>query len=181
MLKQYNETLSVEASEVAMTANGISPQGTKNEAHDHQRCIDDALTAAERVCKERGARLTPLRRRVLELVWESHRPAAAYALLDALKPDHSAAAPPTIYRALDFLLENGLVHRVQTLNAFVGCDAPEHAHRGFFVICEDCGDAAELEDPALDSAVTETAAKQGFTVHARTLEATGLCHHCQSA
>lgn len=164
-----------------MPTNKQPPPTAWNDAHDHQRCIDDALTAAERVCQDHNTRLTPLRRRVLELIWESHRPAGAYALLDQLKPDHPSAAPPTIYRALEFLLENGLVHRVQSLNAFVGCDDPEHAHRGFFMICEDCGDAVELADPGLDKAMNSSAARLGFALKTRTIEATGLCQQCQPA
>lgn len=158
--------------------NGIA-RGAWKGPHDHQRCIDDALTVAERICRDRKVRLTPLRRRVLELIWESHRPVGAYALLDALKPDHPAAAPPTIYRALEFLQENGLVHRVQSLNAFIGCDDPEHVHREYFMICENCGDAVELNDPVVDDAMSSFATRLGFTLKSRTIEATGLCRQCQ--
>src|SRR5262249_40395465 len=89
--------------------------------HDHRHCIDDALSRAETVCAERGARMTPLRRRVLELVWDSHAPIGAYAIMDLLRAaDDRAAAPPTVYRALEFLLDQGLVHKIESLNAFVG-------------------------------------------------------------
>ena len=152
-----------------------------HQLHDHQQCIRDAITRAEKICAERSLRLTDLRKRVLELIWNSHRPVGAYALLDELKPDHPAAAPPTIYRALDFLQEHGLVHRIQSLNAFVGCDDPEHNHRGFFLICNDCGNAVEIEDRIIDKTVDETAANYGFEVQSRTLEATGLCQQCRAA
>lgn len=161
-----------------MTSPALPPEGAWNNAHDHQRCIDDALATAERVCRERGARLTEIRRRVLELVWENHRPAGAYALLDGLKPEHPNAAPPTVYRALEFLLEHGFVHRIQSLNAFVGCADPEHIHRGLFLICDDCGDAVEIEDSGIDRAVDRSATRLGFNLKARTIEATGTCRQC---
>ena len=87
--------------------------------HDHSACVEHAVARAKQVCEEKGVRLTPMRLRVLELVWRSHKPIGAYALLDEIKLEHKSAAPPTVYRALDFLMEQGLVHRIQSLNAFV--------------------------------------------------------------
>ncbi len=136
---------------------------------------------ADRVCEERGVRLTDLRRRVLELVWGSHRPVGAYTLLDVLRNERSGAAPPTVYRALDFLTEQGLVHRIQSLNAYVGCNDPEHPHLGIFLICSDCGDALEVEDTEIDQAIDRSASKVGFTVQGRTVEAVGLCPQCKAA
>ena len=149
-----------------------------NSVHDHDTCVEDALSAAEAVCLPQGARLTSLRRRVLELVWQSHRPVGAYAVLDQLKREHRSAAPPTVYRALDFLLEQGLVHRIQSLNAFVGCAHPDAVHRGFFLICTDCGDAIEVEDKGVDGAIIRSAKRFGFDVQSRTIEAAGLCPGC---
>ena len=80
--------------------------------HNHDHCIVDALQRAEALCEQRNVRLTPIRRRVLELVWHSHAPIGAYAILDQLKTTDRSAAPPTVHRALDFLLEHGLVHRL---------------------------------------------------------------------
>ena len=96
--------------------------------------------------RQKGVRFTPLRRRVLELVWSSHKPVGAYALLDQLRNEDLGSAPPTVYRALDFLIENGLIHRIERMNAFVGCSHPGEAHRGFFLICGDCGNAEELRE-----------------------------------
>ena len=93
--------------------------------HEHQSCIEDALARADDVCRERGVRLTPLRRRVLELVWSSHRAVKAYDLLAALGDAVGAAKPPTVCRALEFLMAQGLVHRIDSLNAFVGCPQPD--------------------------------------------------------
>src|SRR5262245_38713286 len=125
--------------------------------HDHGRCVDDAIAAAAELCARSGDRLTPLRRRVLELVWTGHRPVGAYALLDQLKQDGRSAAPPTVYRALDFLLERGLVHRLASLNAYCGCVHPGEAHLVQFLICRDCGTAAELADRRVGEAISRSA------------------------
>jgi Fur family zinc uptake transcriptional regulator len=148
-------------------------------AHDHRHCIDDALTRADSVCAERGAKMTPLRRRVLELVWDSHAPIGAYAIMDLLRAaDDRAAAPPTVYRALDFLLGQGLVHKIESLNAFVGCDRPEERHVSQFLICTGCKTAIELNDPAILKAVEASAQESGFSFNRLTVEAQGLCPAC---
>lgn len=146
--------------------------------HDHTSCVADAIKTAENLCLSRGARLTPLRRKVLELIWTSHRPIGAYAVLGQLRDERDNAAPPTVYRALDFLMEEGLVHRIQSLNAFVGCSDPDHAHSGMFLICGKCGDALEIEDEALDQSIRNAASAHGFAVQRRMVEATGTCPSC---
>jgi Fur family transcriptional regulator, zinc uptake regulator len=143
--------------------------------HDHGPCIAHALEAAEAECKRRGARLTDIRRRVLELVWQSHAPVGAYALLESLGREGFCAAPPTVYRALDFLLAHGLIHRIEWLNAFMGCSRPGIPHAGQFLLCTGCGAAAELDDPAIDSAMAAAASRLGFTLTGQTVEADGLC------
>lgn len=148
--------------------------------HDHSHCVHDALATAERLCAGSGARLTPLRRRVLELVWNSHRPLGAYELLDRLTGEGHKPAPPTVYRALEFLLEQKLVHRIASRNAFIGCTHPGAAHAGYFLLCESCGNAEEIADvSALAKAVEKAAAVADFAVHSQTLELTGLCRHCR--
>lgn len=147
--------------------------------HDHRRCIADALDAAERVCAGRGAQLTDLRRRVLELVWQSHQPVGAYQLLAALGRDGHRPAPPTIYRALDFLQAQGLVHRIESRNAFVGCPHPETDHAaGQLMICQACGTVTELLDPAIGEAVRRGARAAGFRPERVTLEVEGTCGRC---
>ncbi len=147
--------------------------------HNHRSCQDHALTAAERLCAERGLRLTPLRRRVLELIWASHAPVGAYDLLDRLRGGQGRTAPPTVYRALDFLRAQGLIHRIESLNAYVGCVHPAGEHGGQFLICSDCGAAAEVHDPRLDAAIARRAAELGFAVRQQTVEVRGLCAPCQ--
>lgn len=147
--------------------------------HDHRVCIGDALVKAASLCGQRGARLTQIRRRVLELIWSSHRPIGAYSLLKVLKKERENAAPPTVYRALDFLLEQGLIHRIQSQNAFIGCADPNHQHYGMFLICTDCGNAVELEESKIDCLLNSSALSQGFVIESRTVEAAGLCPQCQ--
>jgi Fur family zinc uptake transcriptional regulator len=149
--------------------------------HDHGLCMVAALETAERLCSGRGARLTKLRRRVLELVWASHVPVGAYDLLRRLGREHDGAAPPTVYRALEFLLEQGLIHRIESLNGYVGCVGPGRAHAGQFLICRDCGSALELSDPRIDRAITKGAAEQGFAVERKTVEVAGVCPDCRPA
>jgi Fur family transcriptional regulator, zinc uptake regulator len=147
-------------------------------SHDHTACIADALHAAEVECARRGARLTAVRRRVLELVWTSHQPVGAYALLQQLTREGFSAAPPTVYRALEFLLAHGLVHRIERLDAFIGCSRPGKPHAGQFLLCTTCGAASELDDPAIDRAIADSAARSGFSVHRQTIEVEGLCPSC---
>lgn len=147
--------------------------------HDHQSCRVDATARASALCKERGARLTPLRRSVLEFVWDGHKPIGAYEILERLRGERGAVAPPTVYRALEFLLAHGLVHRIESLNAYVGCPHPDGDHGGQFLICSGCGAAAELNDAAIDGAIQTSAEDLGFTVGRRTIEVEGLCADCQ--
>lgn len=150
--------------------------------HDHSRCVHSALTEADTLCQQKGLRLTALRRRVLELVWQSHKPLGAYDILAVLsEQDGRRAAPPTVYRALDFLLDNGLVHRIASLNAFMGCVHPEHAHQGQFLICRACHIAVELEQPSITQAINEGASTVGFSVETQTVEVVGLCSNCKAA
>jgi Fur family zinc uptake transcriptional regulator len=146
--------------------------------HDHGLCIDEALNRATDLCARRGARLTALRRRVLELVWQKHAAVKAYDVLHQLGAAPGAAKPPTVYRALDFLMAHGLVHRLESLNAYVGCPQPEAAHSGCFLICDLCGEVAEFESTAIEAAVGQRAAGLGFAVRDATVEVRGRCQQC---
>jgi Fur family zinc uptake transcriptional regulator len=148
--------------------------------HDHQICISKALKQAEALCSKRKARLTPLRRRVLELLWQSHRPMGAYELLGELQAEGSAA-PPTIYRALEFLQQLGLVHRIASLNAYLGCNRPEQPHTGQFLICRSCQASSELNAHQVAASIVSASTEIGFVAEAQTVEIFGLCQHCQGA
>jgi len=149
--------------------------------HDHATCVRAALARAEAVCAERGLRLTRIRRRVLELVWANHRPSKAYDLLDAIRGEPFSTAPPTVYRALDFLLEAGLIHRIESLNAYVGCEARHAAGEPIFLICRACQRVAELPGRGVREAIAHAAGRVGFAVDRETIEVSGLCRACAEA
>jgi Fur family zinc uptake transcriptional regulator len=148
--------------------------------HNHRECVKQALSAAEEVCREKGLRLTHIRRRVLELVWESHKPVGAYDILECLAADGKKAAPPTVYRALDFLIDAHLVHRLDSLNAYIGCQDPSRSHDGQFLICRQCRSVAELEDAEIGELISRKATRMGFAAVRQMLEIQGLCPSCQS-
>ncbi|MBY0333813.1 MAG: transcriptional repressor [Acetobacteraceae bacterium] len=154
--------------------------------------VENLLDHAAAACLRRGAQLTELRRQVLRLVLEAEQPVGAYALLDRLKGLRAGAAPPTVYRALDFLREQGLIHRVERLNAYVGCIeaaahpvdchcAAEHDHPHQFLICTRCGATEEISDPPVSRALEAAAKRQGFALHRATVEAEGICARCGAA
>jgi Fur family zinc uptake transcriptional regulator len=150
--------------------------------HDHSHCVHTALSEADTLCANKGQRLTALRRRVLELVWQSHKPLGAYDILAVLsEQDGRRAAPPTVYRALDFLQDNGLVHRIASLNAFMGCNHPAHAHQGQFLICRECHIAIELEQESISEAIMVGARNVGFRAEGQTVEVVGVCSACTGA
>ncbi|MFM1817009.1 MAG: transcriptional repressor [Pseudomonadota bacterium] len=147
--------------------------------HDHGRCVTRALAAAEKICGERKLRLTPLRRRVLELVWARHAPVGAYDILGSLKKGEGALEPPTVYRALKFLQEAGLVHRIDSLNAFIGCESPQEGHAAQFLVCRKCQRVTELDDPSISEMLVEKARMLGFATDAQDIEIKGLCATCR--
>lgn len=151
--------------------------------HDHRGCIESALRDADHLCKERGVRLTALRQRVLAIIWREHKPIGAYKILEVLRRERededNRAEPPTVYRALEFLLTNGLVHRIESLNAYVGCCYPDRQHDGLFLICTTCGTAGEIPSPVINDAVADVASNTGFSVASVNLEAVGECPDCR--
>lgn len=147
----------------------------------HVHGADDFVAAVEVACRERGLRLTPIRARVLGLIADAGQPVKAYDLLDKVREGEGpgAAAPPTVYRALDFLLANGFIHKLQSVNAFVACHHPSSAqHSVPFLICDRCHAAVELEDEAVVAALDARARALGFEPQAQTLEVHGLCADC---
>lgn len=161
-----------------MVFKSTAAEAVSWEEHDHAGCVDEALRVAEEVCLARGVRLTELRRRVLALVWNGHKAVGAYALLEQLQQG-GRAAPPTVYRALDFLLEQGLIHRLASLNAYVGCIRPGAPHSGQFLICEACQNLVELDDVAIGRMIANRSRSGGFEPSRQTVEVLGLCPRCQ--
>lgn len=146
--------------------------------HDHQKCVNEALGTAEHLCVVRGVQLTPIRHQVLELIWESHKAVKAYELLDRIKPLQAAAKPATIYRALDFLIEQGLIHRVESLNAFVGCSSSGHQHEQLLLICKRCHEVEERPATSVMQALSQEFDQAGFIVHSKAIEVHGICVKC---
>ena len=139
------------------------------------------MREVEEECVARGLRLTPLRREVLDLVAEARKPVKAYDLLESLRGGHASAAPPTVYRALDFLLENGFIHKLESINSFVFCQHPTEAHQVPFLICDVCEGATELcDEGAIANTIAREASAMGFRARAQTLEVHGVCKACAS-
>ncbi|MBB6085991.1 Fur family transcriptional regulator [Wenzhouxiangella marina] len=139
------------------------------------------IREVESHCRAQGLRLTPTRRRVLEMVLAADGPVKAYDLLDQLRSEQPRAAPPTVYRALEFLLENHFIHRLETLNAFVSCFHPDDEHQGQFLICEECESVTEVHDHAIEDRLRQAAIERGFKPRRQVLEIYGVCRDCQRA
>lgn len=136
------------------------------------------LERAELLCKERGVRLTEQRKKVLQLLCASDKPLSAYELLDDMRDFIKNPAPPTIYRALDFLLEQGLAHKLESLHAYVGCAHPDHPHVSQFLICDSCGEVAEVEDPNIAESLEAAGNAIGFQTKRPVVELLGTCAQC---
>ncbi len=148
--------------------------------HDHGRCTADALAHAEALCAGSGQRLTPMRRRVLEVLLEKHKPLGAYEIIEHAVTEGPRPAPITIYRALDFLREQGLVHRIESRNAFVACVRPhDHGDMVVFLICERCGTVGEASSSAMADQLRKAAGAAGFTPKTPVIEIGGICAHCR--
>lgn len=147
--------------------------------HDHAHCAHEALTRAEAITQTAGVRLTPVRRRALEILLEEHKALGAYDVLARLAAEGFGNQPPVAYRALEFLVEHGLAHRIQRLNAFTACSHMGEAHAPAFLICRACATVAEAEAGPARAALDEAASTLGFVVERTTIEALGLCPACR--
>lgn len=149
--------------------------------HDHTHCAGDVMARAEGIASKKGLRLTPVRRRVLEILLEEHRALGAYDVLERLAAEGFGNQPPVAYRALEFLVEQGLAHRIQRLNAFTACMHPGEAHAPAFLICRTCNTVAEADAAPVRAALDTAAAALEFTVERSNIEALGLCPACREA
>jgi Fur family zinc uptake transcriptional regulator len=149
--------------------------------HDHGHCSAQAIARAEALCAARDARLTPIRRQVLEVLADSHQPLGAYEVMDRLAGHGPRPAPITVYRALEFLVDNGLVHRIESRNAFLACiNNHESGAPVVFLICERCGAVGESPSAEVTKTLATAAKRAGFTPKAPVIEITGVCSHCAS-
>jgi Fur family zinc uptake transcriptional regulator len=147
-------------------------------AHDHDHCTSELIARAEQLCARRGTRLTPQRRDVLVCVSESHAAAGAYQIIERMAERGQRLAPIAVYRALDFLASHGLVHKIESRNAFVACS---HGHEGrpaALLVCEDCGEVAELDAPETFAALARETAQSGFAASHTVIEIGGRCGPC---
>lgn len=151
------------------------------EHHDHDHCAGDVLARAETMVGEKGLRLTPVRKRTLEILLEAHRALGAYDVLQRLAAEGFGNQPPVAYRALEFLVENGLAHRIRRLNAFTACMHPGEAHSPAFLICRLCDAVAEAPAAPVRAALGQAADALGFTIERSNVEALGLCPACKAA
>ena len=140
-----------------------------------------ALKNAEDICAERKLRLTPVRRKVLEILLQGNRAMGAYAILDVLRRDGFGSQPPVVYRALDFLVSCGFVHKIERMNAFVACDHPEDHHSPAFLICRVCETVEETQTAPAKTALGGAARASGFQIERTVVEAEGVCPSCSDA
>ena len=174
--------------------SNLSPEHTHEHAHDdahrHDAAghdvappspdeIERSLDIADEYCQARGERLTPIRRKVLGLLLASGRATKAYALLDQMRDMHPGSAPPTVYRALDFLLSANLIHRIETINAFSVCHDLTHCQHGILMVCQDCGRVEELHEPKLRKTLMAQVKQSGYRLSGEEIELKGLCPDCQ--
>lgn len=146
--------------------------------HHHVHDADAYVAAVKAVCSSKGLRLTPIRAQVLGLIAQHNKPIKAYELLDQMKSAVGANAPPTVYRALDFLIGNGFIHKLASINAYVACHHPSIQHTVPFLICDSCQNALELEDESIAETLNAKAKTLGFSPRAQILEVHGTCRQC---
>ena len=133
----------------------------------------------EQACARKSLHLTPLRRQILAILAGAPTPLGAYAIIEQLsREQHKAVAPPTVYRTLDFFLEHGFLHKIESRNAYAPCEHLDHAHHGIQLICQRCGRTDEIENAGVDSLLRETEARAGFTPQKQVVEIEGVCQDC---
>ncbi len=162
----------------APTGHPSPPDPVGFDAHDHAGCITTALAAAEAHCAENGLRFTAVRRKALEILLQEHRALGAYEMLDRLRDAGFGSQPPVAYRALEFLVANGFVHKIERLNAFVACSHPGANHSPAFMICRSCDSVAETQSAPSRGTLGEAARAAGFQIERTMVEAVGLCPVC---
>jgi Fur family zinc uptake transcriptional regulator len=181
-LERYRATLETMKADCSLAKKTHSHAVFPAPDHDHERCANDAIAHAEALCAARAERLTPIRRRVLEALLASHQPLGAYELIDRLAQRGARPAPITIYRALDFLREQGLVHRIESRNAFIACvQNHDSGDPVVFLICEKCGAVGEAASTAVADTIKTAARAAGFTPKTPVIEISGICAHCKAA
>ena len=148
-------------------------------SHDHATCVSSAMRAAETMCRERGLRLTPVRRRTLEILLAEHRALGAYDVLALLSKEGLGSQPPVAYRALSFLVDAGFAHKIEALNAYIACTHQGAPHTPAFLICKTCNAVAETAGGSMQGVLSDAATAAGFAIDRTVVEAEGICPKCQ--
>lgn len=143
----------------------------------HNKCTKKAIKAADQYCNTRGLRFTSIRKKVLEIIWETHNPIKAYDILDKLK-GIGAEKPPTVYRALNFLLDNRLIHKLSSQQSYIGCEHANAHDQCYFLSCTECGDITECCSNELDNAFSKVVTKAKFNQSNVVCEISGICSIC---
>ena len=145
---------------------------------NHKICIDSALSEAEKICHQKNIRLTEIRKTILKIIWQSHKATKAYDILDQISGMNFSAKPPTVYRALDFLLENGFIHKINSLNSYIGCPNPLQNEQCYFIICSSCDEIEECSDKGITNAIESVMNKNKFSHKNIAIEINGTCNNC---
>ena len=140
--------------------------------------LQQILAGAIAICEQKNVRFTKARQMIFELIVKAQVPVKAYDVLDSVKERDKSAKPPTVYRAIDFLMECGLIHKIHRLNAYVSCSHPSRHKECYFLICSKCNGLTECCSKEIDTVITDTAAKAGFSLRNVSMEMTGICQHC---
>ena len=148
--------------------------------HDHRKCSKKVIQNAEETCLKFSLNFTPIRKKVLEIISSNHKPSRAYDLLEKLRDDGFCDKPPTIYRALDFLIENKIVHKLNTINAYVACFDEESEEISCFLICEMCQEIEEFHNKNLNKVLTNIGKKRGIEIKNLNLEIGFKCQECKN-
>jgi Fe2+/Zn2+ uptake regulation proteins len=160
-------------------ANYLIIENIMSSCKSHQHCIDQALKTAEAICQKNGQQLTDIRRKVLSIIWQSHQPAKAYDILEKLADAGYSGKPPTVYRALDFLIANRLIHKINRINAFVGCSHAEREHGCYLFFCQQCKQVTECCNFDFANALDRLANEFSFQLSASDIELEGTCGRCK--
>lgn len=147
--------------------------------HDHTACVAQTMAHADSYCARKGLKLTPVRRRALEILLREHRALGAYELLAHLAEEGLGSQPPVAYRALDFLTKAGFAHKIEALNAYIACVHADEDHTPAFLICRGCKAVAETRTMPADGHLGKAAQEMGFAIERTVVEAQGLCPECQ--
>lgn len=148
--------------------------------------LEERINEAKTLCHVEGGRFTALREDIYRLILSAGRPLGAYDLINILQQQRiqtgqkpSNVAPPTVYRSLDFLLEFGLIHQLNSINAYIPCCHPRAEHAAAFLICQKCSKVQELSNPPVSQMIEFSQQTLDFAVKKSMIELSGICHDCR--